>query len=124
MFQWSKGNDVLGTMNRGNAAESGLCTLCRADCMGKCETWSSCLKGRQMLYPRDFGLVTAGRVLHAARLMPEVKELAVHTENLRGRFVERKFTIPKDLARHAEPAKPKPAGTGSWQCPRRTGKPW
>jgi glutamate synthase domain-containing protein 2 len=60
MFQWSKGNDVLGTMNRGNAAESGLCTLCRADCAGKCETWSSCLKGRQMLYPRDFGLVTAG----------------------------------------------------------------
>ncbi|WP_422448777.1 glutamate synthase-related protein [Thermoanaerobacterium sp. DL9XJH110] len=60
MFQWSKSNDVLGTVNRGNAAESGLCTLCRADCHGKCETWLSSLMGRKMLYPRDFGSVTAG----------------------------------------------------------------
>jgi len=60
MLQWNKNNDVLGTVNRGNPAESGLCTLCRADCAGKCETWMSSLKGRQMLYPRDFGLVTAG----------------------------------------------------------------
>jgi glutamate synthase domain-containing protein 2 len=60
MSQWTKSNDVLGTTNRGNVAESGLCTLCRADCAGKCETWLSCLKGRHMLYPRDFGLVTAG----------------------------------------------------------------
>ncbi len=60
MIQYAKSNDVLGTTNRGSAAESGLCTLCRADCMGKCETWMSCLKGRQMLYPRDFGTVTAG----------------------------------------------------------------
>ena len=55
-----KNNDVLGTTNRGNAIESGLCTLCRADCKGKCETWLSSLKGRETLYPRDFGLVTAG----------------------------------------------------------------
>jgi glutamate synthase domain-containing protein 2 len=60
MVHYAKSNDVLGTTNRGSAAESGLCTLCRADCAGKCETWMSCLKGRQMLYPRDFGLVTAG----------------------------------------------------------------
>ncbi len=60
MQQWSKNNDVLGTMNRGTPAESGLCTLCRADCMGKCENWLSSLKGRSMLYPRDFGLITAG----------------------------------------------------------------
>ncbi|MEG6550387.1 glutamate synthase-related protein [Desulfocurvibacter africanus] len=59
-MQWSKANDVLGTMNRGNPTESGLCTLCRADCMGKCETWLSSLKGRSLLYPRDFGLITAG----------------------------------------------------------------
>jgi hypothetical protein len=51
---------VLGTVNRGNVAESGLCTLCRADCEGKCETWLSSLVGRKLLYPRDFGLVTAG----------------------------------------------------------------
>jgi len=53
-------NDVLGTANRGNPAESSLCTLCRADCTGKCETWKSSLVGRKLLYPRDFGLVTAG----------------------------------------------------------------
>jgi hypothetical protein len=28
--------------------------------MGKCETWLSSLVGRKLLYPRDFGMVTAG----------------------------------------------------------------
>ena len=60
MSQWSKTNDVLGTVNRGDAAESGLCTLCRADCQGKCETYLSSMVGRKLLYPRDFGRVTAG----------------------------------------------------------------
>lgn len=55
-----KRNDVLGTVNRGNPTESGLCTLCRADCQGRCETWLSSLKGRKLLYPRDFGETTAG----------------------------------------------------------------
>ena len=55
-----KNNDVLGTTNRGNICESGLCSLCRADCQGKCETWLGAMKGRDMLYPRDFGFVTAG----------------------------------------------------------------
>ncbi len=59
-MRFSKSNDVLGTTNRGNAAESSLCTLCRADCMGKCETWLSSLVGRKLLYPRSFGMVTAG----------------------------------------------------------------
>ncbi|WP_054033793.1 glutamate synthase-related protein [Desulfatitalea tepidiphila] len=59
-MRFDKRNDVLGTVNRGNVAESGLCTLCRADCEGKCETWLSSLVGRKLLYPRDFGLVTAG----------------------------------------------------------------
>ncbi len=60
MASLQKSNDVLGTTNRGNIVESGLCSLCRADCAGKCETWLSCLKGRETLYPRDFGVVTAG----------------------------------------------------------------
>ncbi len=60
MIEWSKTNDAIGTVNRGNPAESGLCTLCRADCKGRCETWLSSLKGRKILYPRDFGTVTAG----------------------------------------------------------------
>jgi len=60
MLRFTKGNDVLGTANRGNPAESSLCTLCRADCTGKCETWMSSMIGRKLLYPRDFGVVTAG----------------------------------------------------------------
>jgi glutamate synthase domain-containing protein 2 len=59
-MEWQKSNDAIGTVNRGNPAESGLCTLCRADCKGRCETWLSSLKGRKILYPRDFGFVTAG----------------------------------------------------------------
>ncbi|MDR3629643.1 MAG: glutamate synthase-related protein [Desulfocapsaceae bacterium] len=59
-MRFTKSNDVLGTTNRGNPAESGLCTLCRADCKGQCETWKSSLVGRKLLYPRDFGVVTAG----------------------------------------------------------------
>ena len=60
MITWPKKNDAIGTTNRGDAAESGLCTLCRADCKGKCETWMSSMQGRNLLYPRDFGEVTAG----------------------------------------------------------------
>ena len=55
-----KQNDALGTTNRGNPCESGLCTLCTADCKGKCETWLSSLLGRKLLYPRDFANITAG----------------------------------------------------------------
>lgn len=59
-MRFSKGNDALGTKNRGDVCESSLCTLCRADCVGKCETWLSSMTGRKLLYPRSFGLVTAG----------------------------------------------------------------
>ncbi|MDF1569472.1 MAG: hypothetical protein RQ801_10795 [Spirochaetaceae bacterium] len=60
MLNWPKSNDALGTTNRGNPVESGLCTLCRADCKGKCETCLSCLVGRKFLYPRDYAKTTAG----------------------------------------------------------------
>ncbi len=60
MSSYSKTNDVLGSANRGDPCESGLCTLCRADCKGRCETWLASMKGRKLLYPRDFGTVTAG----------------------------------------------------------------
>lgn len=59
-MRFGKSNDVLGTTNRGNPAESSLCTLCRADCQGRCETWLSSLVGRKLLYPRSYGIVTAG----------------------------------------------------------------
>jgi hypothetical protein len=60
MIKWRKTNDVLGTVDRGDPCESGLCTLCQADCKGRCETWLACLLGRKLLYPRDFGKTTAG----------------------------------------------------------------
>lgn len=60
MQTFEKRNDALGTVNRGDPVESGLCTLCESGCKGKCETWMTALKGRQMLYPRDFGEITAG----------------------------------------------------------------
>ncbi|WP_243347459.1 glutamate synthase-related protein [Parabacteroides sp. FAFU027] len=60
MFEWTKNNDALGTVNRGIPCESGLCTLCDSACKGKCETWLSCLEGRKMLYPRKFGYITSG----------------------------------------------------------------
>lgn len=41
-------------------------------------------------------------ILEAARLVPDEKSLAEHTERLRYRFEERKFKIPRDLERHAE----------------------
>ena len=60
MYQAPKQNDALGTTNRGNPCESGLCTLCTSDCKGKCETWLSSLLGRKLLYPRHFGNITSG----------------------------------------------------------------
>lgn len=60
MLHWIKNNDAIGTVNRGVPAESGLCTLCDSACKGKCETWLASLKGRKLLYPRDFGKTTSG----------------------------------------------------------------
>jgi hypothetical protein len=60
MLVWPKNNDAIGTLNRGVSAESGLCTLCDSACKGKCEVWLASLKGRKLLYPRDFGRTTSG----------------------------------------------------------------
>ncbi|MCM8827524.1 MAG: glutamate synthase-related protein [Candidatus Omnitrophica bacterium] len=60
MSRTVKTNDALGTVNRGDPCESGLCTLCRCDCRGKCETWLASLRGRNIIYPRNYGFITAG----------------------------------------------------------------
>ena len=60
MIQWNKNNDAIGTVNRGVPCESGLCTLCDSACKGKCETWLASLKGRKLLYTRNFGQTTSG----------------------------------------------------------------
>ncbi|UCH07843.1 MAG: FMN-binding glutamate synthase family protein [Deltaproteobacteria bacterium] len=39
---------------------SGLCVTCLDGCEGPCEVGRSALKGREMIYPQPFGLVTAG----------------------------------------------------------------
>lgn len=62
MLTWLKSNDAIGAVNRGNPCESGLCSLCQSDCKGKCETWLSSLRGRELLYPRDFGETTSGAI--------------------------------------------------------------
>jgi hypothetical protein len=95
MTEWSKTNDVLGTVNRGNAAESGLCTLCRADCKGRCETWLASLKGRKLLYPRDFGAVTSGS---GTTLQTGV---AYHSLRVQG-YAYGAHGVPKDLSHSAD----------------------
>ena len=60
MIEYAKSNDAIGSLNRGVPCESGLCTLCETNCKGKCETWLSAMRGRELLYPRGFGEVTAG----------------------------------------------------------------
>lgn len=62
MLNWPAKNDAIGSVNRGTPCESGLCTLCESDCKGKCETWLSSMRGRELLYPRRFGEITSGAV--------------------------------------------------------------
>lgn len=54
-----KNNEVLGAVNRGIPCESGLCTQCRMDCKGQCETFLASTRGRRMLYTQEpVGTVT------------------------------------------------------------------
>ncbi len=42
------------------APVSGICVTCLDGCEGPCEIGRSALKGREMIYPQPFGLITAG----------------------------------------------------------------
>ncbi len=42
------------------APSSGMCTVCLDGCLGTCEVGLSAVRGREVLYPKPFGLVTAG----------------------------------------------------------------
>lgn len=53
MRNWPKMNEVVGSVNRGMPCESGLCTQCRTDCQGKCETFISSFKGRKTIYTQQ-----------------------------------------------------------------------
>ena len=55
-------NDATGTLNRSRdvVASSGLCTVCHDGCKGSCEVFIASFRGREVLYPKPFGEVTAG----------------------------------------------------------------
>ncbi|AGB41592.1 glutamate synthase family protein [Halobacteroides halobius DSM 5150] len=94
-MNWKKRNDALGAINRGDPCESGLCTLCQADCKGKCETWLSSLKGRKVLYPRDFGEITAG----SSNISPQ--GVGYHSLRIQG-YTHGAQGIPEELSNSAD----------------------
>jgi glutamate synthase domain-containing protein 2 len=55
-------NEATETFNRSRSVVpmSGLCSLCLDGCKGGCEVWTASLRGREVLYPSDFGNTTAG----------------------------------------------------------------
>ena len=55
-----KNNEKIGAVNRGTPCESGLCTFCRVDCQGRCETWLSSMTGRKSLVPQEYGNASIG----------------------------------------------------------------
>ena len=55
-------NDATGTFNRSKSVvpQSGLCAVCHDGCAGGCECFVSSFRGREVLYPKPFGQITAG----------------------------------------------------------------
>ena len=55
-------NEATGSFNRSRSVVpmSGLCSSCHDGCRGGCEAFLSSFRGREVLYPRFFGDVTAG----------------------------------------------------------------
>ena len=55
-------NEATGTFNRSRSVVpmSGICTTCVDGCTGGCEAFLSSFRGREVIYPKPFGEVTAG----------------------------------------------------------------
>jgi glutamate synthase domain-containing protein 2 len=55
-------NDATGTFSRSRDVVplSGVCTICLDGCRGGCETFTSSFRGREIIYPRPYGEITAG----------------------------------------------------------------
>ena len=55
-------SDATGSFNRLKdvAPMSGICVACLDGCTGGCETFQAAFRGREMLYPKPFGEITAG----------------------------------------------------------------
>jgi len=62
-MSFSKPNTSAATLTKTRvtpAPISGLCVTCLDGCRGTCEVGQSALRGREVLYPRPFGRITAG----------------------------------------------------------------
>ena len=60
---YSKPNASAATLTKtrvDGAPCSGLCVTCIDGCTGTCEVGQSAPRGREVLYPRPFGKITAG----------------------------------------------------------------
>lgn len=58
------GSTAVGARNRIDevVSYSGICSVCLDGCPGFCEVGQSSLRGREILYPKPFGEVTAGAI--------------------------------------------------------------
>jgi len=61
-LQRPNANEVTQTTNRSRSVvpSSGICTRCLDGCTGNCEIFKASFRGREVLYPAEFGEVTAG----------------------------------------------------------------
>ncbi len=55
-------NEATQTYNRSKSVSpmSGICSRCIDGCRGNCEIFKSSFRGREVIYPGPFGIVTAG----------------------------------------------------------------
>jgi glutamate synthase domain-containing protein 2 len=55
-------NEATRTVNRSRnvSPSSGICTRCIDGCTGNCEAFKATFRGRELIYPGPFGVVTAG----------------------------------------------------------------
>ena len=61
-LQRPNANEALQTNNRSRsvAPQSGICSRCVDGCKGNCDMFQSTFRGRELLYPGPFGVITAG----------------------------------------------------------------
>jgi len=61
-LQRPNSNDVSQTANRSRnvVPGSGLCTRCVDGCRGNCEVFKASFRGREVIYPGPYGVITAG----------------------------------------------------------------
>ena len=64
-------NEATGTFNRSKSVVpmSGLCSRCVDGCRGGCEIWLTSFRGREVLYPIQFG---EGSEEHTSELQSQV----------------------------------------------------